>query len=200
MKTDKIFIGDIFSHGDDETKYYNWASKELLFEVGPHLYYSPRLKEKIVDFENDKGFYIQNLRLFNYHFENQDNISRLKLYKYYKAYLANLVSVYDLYLADIVKPIDDNLDIYQEYNIVSGLDSKIKPQKITNYTVLNKDVLLEKRKDLYVRKNQNKEYKDWPTEENLEYVRNIRKVKMPDYIDVIFIPFDKAQKILSKSK
>ncbi len=198
MKTDKIFIGTIVENLDDDLNIASIIPHQLLYAVGPHSYYSPKYHQRFMDVQNYNEPYVKDLKLFNYQILSQlDSISRIKLMKIYQQYLKNLVLTSKLYLADIVKGNFSDVNTYEDIELIK-IKEEEEANKVINYELIEENALLELVGDNYILKNKNQSYKDWPTNTNHYYVRNIRLVNIPKILNRRDIPYDEAEQIIKR--
>ncbi len=129
----------------------------LLYQLGPHGYYSPKMYRVIKDTVNEANIlYVDDLKLFNYQkLQSKGSALKITIRRYFQRYLKEAVKVSDLYFGDILA--------------CSNIDGQIV------YKELRTDSLLKKVGDLYYAADYDEPLQDIPSYNREAFVTNLRK-------------------------
>ncbi len=168
MKTDKVFVGDIYQIEKNEKK-LNQA-RVLLYKINDTTYYAPMLK-KVIDASSKE---LENVIPFQV-IQDKEHLSKFQIKRLYKQYRNDLINIQNLYIADLATALQfTKEEDYQEKRYVGDfiLGHTEYGMLVPNYSVINPDILVEKYHDSYF--YYHTFYKPYPTEDKQEYVRNLR--------------------------
>ena len=169
MQTDLVFTGTIKKNGkiiDDNA---------LLYQLGPHGYYSPKMHRVINDTVNDINIlYVDDLELFNYQkLQAKGSALKITIRRYFQKYLKEAVKVSDLYVGDILA--------------CSNIDGQIA------YKELRTGSLLKKVGDLYYAADYDGPLQDIPSYNNKEaFVTNLRKYEEENLKSLRYVPWSEV--------
>lgn len=168
MKTDKVFVGDIYQIEADEKKLKQ--ARVLLYKVNDTSYYAPMLN-RVIDASCKE---LENVIPFQV-IQDKEHLSKFRIKRLYKQYRNDLINIQNLYIADLATASQfTNEKDYQEKRYVGDfiLGHTEYGMLVPNYSIIYRDILVEKYNDSYF--YYHTFYKTYPTDYKREYIRNLR--------------------------